>query len=176
MAEPAENYIPQELSRYFRTQARRAWAVTLLIVGIWVLAIVAAPVARGSGLDAAASVYSFFGYICHQLPERSLRLAGHHMAVCTRCFGVYFGLFAGVAMYPLWRRIDDIEPLPRLWLFLACVPIAIDWLLGVFGIWENTHLSRFFTGLVLGAACATYIVPAVVEIRRNLSLRRRAAA
>ena len=46
------------------------------------------------------------------------------------------------------------------------VPIAIDWSLGAFGIWENTHLSRFITGLILGAACAIYIVPALVEIFR----------
>jgi len=55
------------------------------------------------------------------------------------------------------------------------VPMAVDWSLGVFGIWENTHLSRFMTGLILGAACATFIVPALVEIKRNMTLRRRAA-
>ncbi len=98
------------------------------------------------------------------------------LAVCSRCFGVYFGLLAGLLIYPVWRRMEDVEPLPRIWLILSLIPISIDWSLTVFGIWENTHLSRFITGLVLGAACATYIVPALVEIRRNLAHRRRAAA
>jgi uncharacterized membrane protein len=66
------------------------------------------------------------------------------------------------------RKVDEIEPLPRFWLFLAMIPIGIDWSLGVFGICENTHLSRFLTGLILGAACAIYIVPALVEIFRYL--------
>jgi hypothetical protein len=57
-----------------------------------------------------------------------------------------------------------------MWLALALVPITIDWSLTFFGIWENTQLSRFATGAILGAACATFIVPAVVEITRNLTL------
>ncbi|HLA95762.1 MAG TPA: DUF2085 domain-containing protein, partial [Pyrinomonadaceae bacterium] len=71
-----------------------------------------------------------------------------------------------LAIYPLWRNIDDIEALPRVWLFASMVPIGIDWSLTVFGIWENTFLTRFVTGLILGAACATYIIPALVEIIR----------
>lgn len=174
MTEPASSYIPTEFARRFRPQAFRAWGVTAAIVAVWVFAIVIAPVTSGSG--PGNSIYTFFSYICHQMPERSLHLDGHPLAVCSRCFGVYFGLLAGLLAYPLWRRVDDIEPLPRIWLFLSLIPIGIDWSLTVFGIWENTHLSRFVTGSILGIACATYIVPAVVEIRRNISLRRRSPA
>jgi uncharacterized membrane protein len=93
---------------------------------------------------------------------------GHQFAVCSRCFGVYFGLLAGIATYPLWRPIESVDPLPRFWLFLSMIPIAIDWSLGFFEIWDNTHLSRFVTGGILGVACAVFIIPAMVEIVRNL--------
>jgi uncharacterized membrane protein len=86
-------------------------------------------------------------------------------------FPLYFGLLAGLVVYPVIRGVDNIEPLPRFWLFASMVPIGIDWSLGVFGIWENNHGSRFITGLILGFACAVYIVPALVEIARNLSRR-----
>jgi uncharacterized membrane protein len=72
-------------------------------------------------------------------------------------------------VYPLWRPIDKIEPLPRFWLFLSLIPIGVDWSLGFFKVWENTFTSRFVTGLILGAACATFMVPALVEIARNLT-------
>lgn len=176
MTEPADNYVSVDLTRRFRTQATKVWLMTGALILVWVAAIVLAPVARENALGIASPLYSFFSYICHQLPERSLHLGENPMAVCSRCFGVYFGLLVGLLIYPLWRRIDDIEPLPRVWLFLSLVPIGIDWSLTVFGIWENTHASRFVTGLILGIACATYILPAIVEIRRNLSLRRRSAA
>lgn len=176
MTEPAGNYIDLTTSRRFRAQALRVWGITAAVVLVWVGFIVLAPVARENAWSIASPIYTFFSYICHQLPERSFHLGEHQFAVCSRCFGVYFGLLFGLAIYPLWRRIDEIEPLPRIWLFLSMVPIGIDWSLTVFGIWENNHASRFLTGLILGVACATYIVPALVEITRNLKLRRRPSA
>jgi hypothetical protein len=105
MTEPAENYIQVSLQQQFRTQAVRVWMITTLVVLGWVGAILAAPLLAPSGLSSA--IYTFFSYICHQMPDRSLHLAGHQMGVCSRCFGVYFGLFAGVAIYPLWRRVEE---------------------------------------------------------------------
>ncbi|HEY8560943.1 MAG TPA: DUF2085 domain-containing protein [Pyrinomonadaceae bacterium] len=169
MNQPIENYIPQSHAAIFRRQAWKVWAAALLVVFAWVFAILLAPVARANGFESlAAPIYKFFGFICHQMEWRSFHIADHQFAVCSRCFGVYFGLLAGFLIYPFFRKIDEIEPLPRIWLFLAMVPIGVDWSLGVFGIWENTHLSRFVTGLILGAACAIYIVPALVEIFRLL--------
>jgi uncharacterized membrane protein len=149
------------------------WAITSAAVFVWVGVIITAPLFLSEGVAAASSpIYTFFSYICHQIPERSLHIAGHQMAVCSRCFGVYFGLLVGILVYPLWRDVDEIEAIPRVWLFLSLIPITIDWSLTVFGFWENTQLSRFVTGAILGAACATYIVPALVEITRNFSYRR----
>ena len=168
----AESYVPMDLMVRFRRQAWKAWAIGLTVVFIWVAAIILAPVAKSNGSTGLASpIYSFFSLLCHQLSTRSLHVEGEQFAVCTRCFGVYFGLLFGFAIYPLWRRIDDIEPLPKVWLFLSLIPITIDWSLTVFGIWDNTHLSRFLTGLILGTACATFIVPSIVEITRNLTGR-----
>ena len=145
-----------------------------VVVAVWVLLTVAAPIAKANGFFGISSpLYNFFGYICHQISDRSFHIEGEPFAVCSRCFGVYFGLAFGFAVYPLWRNVTEIEPLPRFWLFLSLIPIAIDWSLTVLGIWENNHLSRFVTGLILGVACATYIVPAIVEITRNLTNRKR---
>ena len=176
MTEPARNYIPQDITKHFRSQAFKVWGVTLAVVFVWVFAIVFAPVALENGLLTVSSpIYRFFSYICHQMPERSLYFDNHPLAVCSRCFGVYLGLLAGLVIYPLWRRIEEVEPLARIWLFLSLIPIGVDWSLSIFGIWENTHLSRFVTGLILGVACATFIVPALVEIARNFMFRRRTA-
>lgn len=144
--------------------------IGLAVVLVWVLLILLAPIAKANGLVAISSpLYHFFSFICHQISQRSFLVEGEQFAVCSRCFGVYFGLLFGFAVYPLWRPVDEIEPLPRVWLFLSLIPISIDWSLGIFGIWENTHLSRFVTGLILGVACATFIMPALVEITRNLT-------
>lgn len=173
MTEPAENYIPQNIAVIMRSQAIRVWLIGFAVVFVFVALIVAAPVAKANGMTSVSTpLYHFFSYMCHQIDGRSFHVAGEPFGVCSRCFGVYFGLLVGFAIYPLWRRIDEIEPLPRFWLFLSLIPISIDWSLTAFGIWENTHLSRFVTGLVLGVACSTFIVPAIVEITRNMSHKR----
>ena len=162
--------MPIRTSEIFHRQALKVWIIASVVVALWVLAIVVPPIFAANGYTSAASpFYRFFSFICHQIPDRSFHLLENQFGVCSRCFGVYFGLLSGLAAYPMWRSIDSIEPLPRIWLFASMIPIAVDWSLGVFGIWDNNHASRFITGLILGFGCATYIVPALVEIVRNLS-------
>ena len=174
MPEPASNYISLGTAKLMRKQAMRVWSIGLLVVFAWILLIVGAPLLKANGFVVVSlPLYGFFSFICHQIPERSFHVADEQFAVCSRCFGIYFGLLFGFAIYPLWRNIADIEPLPRFWLFLSLIPISVDWSLTVFGIWENTHFSRFITGMIVGFACSTLIVPALVEIKRNFTYRKR---
>ena len=174
MLESADSYVPQSAFSALTRQAWKAWTVGLIAVAFWVLLILLPPIAKANGLtDISTPLYHFFGFLCHQIPNRSFFIAGEPFGVCSRCFGVYLGLAVGFAIYPLWRSLVEIEPIPKFWLFLSLIPITIDWSLTVFHIWENTYLSRFITGLILGIACASYIVPAIVEITRNLTYRRR---
>jgi uncharacterized membrane protein len=172
VALPPEEYISIERTEFFRRQAWRAWAATFAVTLAWLLLILLPAVAKSHGhVEIADPLYKFFSHICHQIDARSFHYGEATFGVCSRCFGVYFGLGLGTAVYPLWRYVADVETPPRIWLFLSLIPIGIDWSLTFFGIWENTQVSRFITGLILGVACATFIIPAVVEIRRNLTRR-----
>lgn len=173
MPETIENYAPQITPKHIKKQAITAWSLGFAVVFVWVFVILLAPVAEANNLTyISAPIYKFFSVLCHQIPSRSFHIENHQFAVCTRCFGVYFGLLLGFVVYPFFRPIEEIEPLPRIWLFLALVPMGVDWSLGFFEIWENTALSRFLTGLILGVACAIFIVPALVELLRLLSNKR----
>ncbi len=174
MPESIEHYKSQITSPSLKKQAFKAWSSGFFLVLFWVLLILFAPVAQFEGwTNLSQPIYKFFSFLCHQMPERSPHIFEHHFAVCSRCFGVYFGLVFGFIIYPFIRNIEEIEPFPRIWLFLSLVPIGIDWLLGVFGIWENTHLSRFITGLILGTACAVFIIPALVELAQLMANKRK---
>ncbi len=162
-----QEYVQVEIAAFFRRQARRVWLVTTIIALVWIALILLPPIAMAGGFDALGNgLYKAFSVICHQMPDRSFHILEHKFGVCSRCFGVYFGILAGFVIYPLLRPVDVIEPFPRFWLFGAMVPIGIDWSLTIFGIWENTFTTRFVTGLILGIACAVFIVPALVEIFR----------
>lgn len=111
------------------------------------------------------------------MPERAFWVAGHPLAVCARCFGIYAGFAAATLIYPLARNVRQAGTPRRAWLILALLPTSVDFLLGVTGMWANTHSSRFFTGAWLGAWAAFYVVPGLVELgegrARRLGLQRR---
>lgn len=179
MPSPISEYVPQFLSpaesARVRSAAVWAWALTasfvLAVLGLTVLA----PWARAHGHEAlGAGLYMGFSAACHQIPGRSFHLEGFPLAVCARCFGLYAGAAAGVLFYPLARGFVRREAPGRVWLLAAAVPTTVDFALGFFGVWENTHLSRFLTAVLLGAAVAFYVVPAALDLSYKRSLRRAA--
>lgn len=171
MPETAENYIPQiNIGKRIRRQFCFVWIGFFLSVTFGIFLIIIAPIAEANHFTAFSSgIYQISSYICHQIPERSFFIAKHPFAVCARCFGIYFGLFVGSGCYPFLRPFEKADPIPYFWLFWAMIPMAVDWSLGYFAVWENTHFSRFLTGLILGAVCAIFIIPALFEIFSLLS-------
>ena len=165
MKQPIENYASQIGVGNAKRRALSVWRVSVLTVFAWLFLILLAPFAAANNLQAVANpIYKFFSFLCHQIPARSFEFENQPLAVCARCFGIYCGLLGGLVAYPFFRSLENEQPLNRAWLFAAMIPMGADFSLGYFGIWANTHESRFFTGAILGAACAVFIVPALVEL------------
>lgn len=141
------------------------WAISAVIVTLFVALTVLAPLAAASGhVGIAGPIYRAFGTICHQLPERSFFIDDHKLAVCSRCTGVYAGFLFTLLLYPLVRSLRRTSTPHRKWLFLAALPLAIDFSLTFFGIWENTHTSRLLTGLLLGSVAVFYVMPGIMDL------------
>jgi uncharacterized membrane protein len=164
-------YVPQTAAGEDPRRRRRALAVWCALSALALAAlgaVVLAPVLRDAGWAAAAQlVYLGFHAVCHQIPERSFYVSEFPLAVCARCTGLYAGAAAGVLLYPLARPLTRTDAPARGWLLAAALPTIIDLLLGVTGVWENTHLSRFLTALLAGAGAAFYVVPAFVDLGRR---------
>jgi len=143
-------------------------ALSLLIVAM----IVAAPLAAWRA-DARLSsfIYATFSYVCHQLPERSFHFAGHKLGVCSRCTGIYAGFAFSVLLYPLARPLHTTQAPSRIWLILAALPLAVDFGLGYFNIWSNTHASRFITGALFSSVTVLYIMPGLVDLGSAIARR-----
>jgi len=128
-------------------------------------AIIVAPLALANGHPAfATAIDDAFSYLCHQIPERSFHLAGNKFAVCSRCTGLYGGFALAMLGYPLMRSLKRTDTPRIIWLVLASLPIAIDFSLGYFSIWQNNHFTRFTSGALLGAVAAFFVVPGVVDL------------
>jgi uncharacterized membrane protein len=164
MPAPISDYVPQSSGTPQR-RARGAWGLCVATAAALVGVILLAPLARAAGWGILSEVlYRSFRVACHQMPERAFQLAGSPLAVCARCTGLYAGALAGLVAYPLARSLARTDAPWRGWLLLAAVPTSVDFLLGVTGLWENTHASRFWTALPLGAVATFYIVPGMVDL------------
>ena len=168
-ASPA-NYVSPFAPREF--PARAAWAAWACVAGVallWLGLVAGAPVAASAGHETTAFViYQGLKTICHQMPERAFWVAGHPLAVCARCFGVYAGFALVVLLYPLATRgLRHIRTPRRAWFILALLPTTIDFAIGITGLWANTHLSRSLTGAWLGGWLVFYLVPGLLEISRS---------
>jgi len=153
------------------------WAFTSTMALVILSLIIGAPLAQAQGYPSfALTVYKGFSFVCHQIPERSFHVAGGQFAVCSRCTGLYAGFAAAALVYPLGRSLKRTNAPRRLWLILAAAPLAIDFALGYFAIWPNTHLSRFATGALLGAVAVFYVMPGLFELSARLSRHRKPKA
>lgn len=162
--------MPLPVDQYIRQTNKSQRPVVLwllsVITALAVLSlIVAAPLAAANHYPSVAiPIYYSFHTLCHQLPERSFFIAGHQFAVCARCTGLYAGFALVLLLYPILRTLHVAAlPSPK-WLFLAAAPLAVDFSLTFFGVWENTHTSRLLTGLILGGASVFYVIPGLVEL------------
>ncbi len=167
----------EEATGQQRRAAFVAWGVATCVALCFVGVVLLAPWLRAGGhVFLSGVIYRGFSVACHQMPERSFHLLGFPLAVCARCFGLYVGALAGVAVYPLLaRNVARSEQPARVWLFVAALPTTVDFALGFFGLWSNTHLSRFLTASLFGAVAAFYIVPGLVDLSR-MAFRRMAQA
>jgi uncharacterized membrane protein len=151
------------------------WLITATLTLSFVSLTLIAPLALGYDYRSAAFVlYEMFGRVCHQIPGRAFYLEGHPLAVCARCTGIYFGFAAGVLLYPLARSLRRSDPPARKWLLISLVPALIDFALGLFHVWENTHLSRSLTGALVGTVVAFYVMPGLMDLSR-MSFKRSSA-
>ncbi|MFU8860499.1 MAG: DUF2085 domain-containing protein [Cyclonatronaceae bacterium] len=129
-------------------------------IAVFLGAIVTVIVASGPGLfgtaDAPEWINSWqrilFEGTCHQLSERSFYLSDVPMAVCSRCYGFYWGLLAGLPLTVLVPVRFHLRKAAIVILALAAVIVAVDVIIDVAGLWQNTLTSRFITGLVLGSS------------------------
>jgi uncharacterized membrane protein len=176
MYAPVDEYVSQCVprERASRRASRYVWGTLSLLMLALLGLVVAEPLLLARGyVQPAAIIHRAFGIVCHQIPERSFHLEHHALAVCARCTGIYAGFALSILCYPFVRSLRRVDTPARLWLLLACVPMALDVGLDFFGLWTNTHFSRLATGAIFGAICALFIVPGFLDLERYL---RRASA
>ncbi|HEC89912.1 MAG TPA: DUF2085 domain-containing protein [Thermoplasmatales archaeon] len=110
-------------------------------------------------------VYSIGDRLCHQRSDRSFFLNENQMPFCARCTGIWLGLAIGLgvsmrAMFGLSERLI-------LFIVIGILPLAIDGLFQLFGLWESNNILRVTTGVLAGFTTGIAIAVIVDEIRET---------
>ncbi len=108
-------------------------------------------------------VYLSGDRLCHQKAERSLFLNENEMPFCSRCTAIWFGLVVGLGFMVLYTI--ELNENFLIALIIALIPIGIDGIGQLFGLWESTNLIRIFTGLPAGLICGIAIGIILDELR-----------
>lgn len=97
-----------------------------------------------------------FENVCHQNPMRSFTFYEAPMAVNSRCFGIFFGLWSGWLIIPIFFVLSIKKVWIKWFLVLAVILQIIDYM-GNHLLWENNNISRAVLGLLLGIAVSIFL-------------------
>lgn len=116
------------------------------------------------------------GYaICHQLPSRSLLMAGYQLPVCARDAGTMLGFGAVLLLFLAGRR-HRRSGLPDAAVLAACLAgfalFAFDALSSYLGLRETTNELRLISGLGMGLALGVLLCTALARFVGGDETRR----
>jgi len=115
-------------------------------------------------------VYSAGDRTCHQKADRSLFINGNQMPFCSRCTAIWLGLAIGLG-FMIFYKIELDEKFVFV-LIIGIVPIGIDGVGQLFGLWESTNIARVITGLAVGIVCGIAIGVIIDEIREMINSKK----
>jgi uncharacterized membrane protein len=100
--------------------------------------------------------------VCHQIPERSLKIGGLILPICSRCCGIYIGFFiCALFMFLVFaKRESDLPPLYILIILIIFILSTVaDGLLSYFSVITTNNIARFITGFLSGSSTMAIIYP-----------------
>jgi uncharacterized membrane protein len=145
-------------------RARLAVLAVALGACAYLAGTLAAPLVEAAGRPGGSLLRAVYAPVCHQLPERSLHLAGGAQAVCARCAGLYAGGVLGLIAGALWLVGTGRRRPHPWWLAAAAAPTFLDALLPRFGFPALDNLPRLVVALPAGAMPGLFLALAVAEL------------
>lgn len=83
----------------------------------------------------------FFG--CHQKIDRSFTLNKRVMGICSRCFGIYCGVFLSLLIFVYFESV---------WMIILVIPLVFDGVMQEKTSYNSNNTTRFITGILFGVS------------------------
>ena len=109
-------------------------------------------------------IYQSGDALCHQKSERSFFLNENQMPFCARCTAIIVGITVGIA-FMVFLKIELDNRFLYL-ILIGIIPIGVDGVAQLFGLWESNNLIRVITGSLIGFICGIAIAVIIDELRQ----------
>jgi uncharacterized membrane protein len=127
-------------------------------------------------LQILIDILSFLeGGLCHQRVDRTFNIDILYMPVCSRCTGIYLGIFISLITIILLERCIKGE-FPSLKIVLTTVGIflimGLDVVLSSLGIIESNNIIRLITGFFTGWFMVSLLLPLANNVMFRMFVRK----
>jgi uncharacterized membrane protein len=110
------------------------------------------------------NIYQVGDAFCHQRADRSFIINDNQMPFCARCTAILIGITMGIA-FMIFFKID-LDTRFFYLILIGIIPIGIDGIGQLFGLWESNNLLRAITGLLIGFICGIAISVIIDEFKQ----------
>lgn len=110
-----------------------------------------------------------YSLVCHQQQSKLLGETIYHSLVCSRCAGIYVGLFISSLASLIIKNYK--EPSQKLIIF-AAIPMLADVFLYSIGTYNYSKYLAFITGLLLGSVVFLYFYSAMKKLIQELNRKK----
>ncbi|MDP3582972.1 MAG: DUF2085 domain-containing protein [Ignavibacteria bacterium] len=143
----------------------------VFVISIWLLGIFSEwliPVFPNIAV-AIPFLQKSYSLVCHQQPQKLLGDSVYHSLVCSRCAGIYLGLYFA-SIISLFYAIKK-EPELKI-LVIAVIPMIADVTLYSLGFYNYSKTLALLTGVLLGSVGFLYFYSALKKLIQELSSKK----
>jgi uncharacterized membrane protein len=130
--------------------SKKYLTVCFTLVCLWCFGIISPVIFHDSKafLIAKPFLNQVYSTVCHQAHEKTMSFYGENLFVCSRCAGIYLGLFI-IALTTLFFK-KKIKNSFNFFLVSSLILLS-DVSFTTFEVYQYSKLVALFTGLLLGS-------------------------
>ena len=128
--------------------------ILLSILSFWIYGFLLPTITSIDNTISNMLLSRVYSKICHQESLKCISIGNASMMVCSRCAGIYFGAFTA----GLLSLLLIVPSISRRVLILSAIPLGMDVLFVLTGVYTYSQGIAFATGLVLGGAVYLFLL------------------
>lgn len=135
----------------------------LIFICIWCLGIISPILFNSEKIFWVIQPFlnQVYGTVCHQNHEKTLSINGNYIFVCSRCIGIYLGVFAGSALSFLIRF--ENQNAAKSFLIFTFAFLILDVTFSSLHIYDYSKVIAVITGLLFGTSILYFTLSEFVK-------------